>query len=571
MKVYSESIVTFSFKLQNNELTEPWTTEVTANYTVSDTNNWEIAVLDFSSAANRTDLDKLVIMVNSGVVMEGNYFVDDIEGPAFTLPATSPVLDEAEVATDGMTLKLKFDDAMEQNPLNAENFVVMVDGAANAVVSTALDALNDSIIDLTVTDIIESSSIVLVSYLQSGTITSVINGVLEVFTDELATNNSSYVSQVTQSVNFSTGWTIFSTYVDVFEPLLDSVFAPVVSELVLVKNSVGSIYWPLFNINVIGSLTIGEGYYAKFNTPQSVDFVGLPVQPEATPLSIDQGWSIIAYLRTSSADATQMFSSIENDITIVKNTNGLVYWPTYGINGIGNLNPGEGYQIKLINAVVFTYPANATSNFAKSDFISPDYYKQNIVTGSNMTIGFPNDCWDFNINSGDQIGAFDKEDQLIGSAVYNNKNLALTVWGKTNLDNEGIELGDDIVLKYWSKQLNREFVIDIKDWKTGNSSYSDNGISVVAKSSIQEQLFVESYPNPASTKFNINLNVEETQLVQINIYNVLGVQVDQIVNATLESRNYNFELDLDNYTSGSYFFKVKIGNEVMSDKFQVVK
>jgi len=155
--------------------------------------------------------------------------------------------------------------------------------------------------------------------------------------------------------------------------------------------------------------------------------------------------------------------------------------------------------------------------------------------------------------------------------VYNNKNLALTVWGKTNLDNEGIELGDDIVLKYWSKQLNREFVIDIKDWKTGNSSYSDNGISVVAKSSIQEQLFVESYPNPASTKFNINLNVEETQLVQINIYNVLGVQVDQIVNATLESRNYNFELDLDNYTSGSYFFKVKIGNEVMSDKFQVVK
>ena len=34
-----------------------------------------------------------------------------------------------------------------------------------------------------------------------------------------------------------------------------------------------------------------------------------------------------------------------------------IYWPEYGFNGIGNLIPGQGYQIKVSDAYSgFTYP-----------------------------------------------------------------------------------------------------------------------------------------------------------------------------------------------------------------------
>ena len=38
---------------------------------------------------------------------------------------------------------------------------------------------------------------------------------------------------------------------------------------------------------------------------------------------------------------------------ILKNSVGDVYWPEFGLNSIGNMSPGEGYQIKLENLTQF--------------------------------------------------------------------------------------------------------------------------------------------------------------------------------------------------------------------------
>ena len=38
-----------------------------------------------------------------------------------------------------------------------------------------------------------------------------------------------------------------------------------------------------------------------------------------------------------------------NDLIIVKNETGNVYWPLFNINSIGNLTNGKGYQIKTYN------------------------------------------------------------------------------------------------------------------------------------------------------------------------------------------------------------------------------
>ena len=49
---------------------------------------------------------------------------------------------------------------------------------------------------------------------------------------------------------------------------------------------------------------------------------------------------------------------INDHIIIIKNYAGLAYLPTFNYNGIGNMDPGQGYLMKLDTVVDFTYPGN---------------------------------------------------------------------------------------------------------------------------------------------------------------------------------------------------------------------
>jgi hypothetical protein len=69
------------------------------------------------------------------------------------------------------------------------------------------------------------------------------------------------------------------------------------------------------------------------------------------------GWNMIGYTLPHEQDAAATFSSIDEHILIVKNNAAEVYWPEFGFNGIGNLIPGQGYQLKITTSIDdYTYP-----------------------------------------------------------------------------------------------------------------------------------------------------------------------------------------------------------------------
>ena len=69
------------------------------------------------------------------------------------------------------------------------------------------------------------------------------------------------------------------------------------------------------------------------------------------PLNLPAGWSMFGYTCIESVDAMEGFNSISEDIAIVKDEMGTTYLPEWNFNGIGNLNFGNGYQIKMIETV----------------------------------------------------------------------------------------------------------------------------------------------------------------------------------------------------------------------------
>ena len=83
--------------------------------------------------------------------------------------------------------------------------------------------------------------------------------------------------------------------------------------------------------------------------------------PEENPVSLEAGWNMIGYLRTSpaAADAVLADMNASGNLIIAKDYLGAAYLPEWNFNGIGDLNPGQAYQIKVNNADVLQYNSNA--------------------------------------------------------------------------------------------------------------------------------------------------------------------------------------------------------------------
>ncbi|MCF8372578.1 MAG: choice-of-anchor J domain-containing protein [Bacteroidales bacterium] len=363
----------------------------------------------------------------------------------------------------------------------------------------------------------------------------------------------------TQTINLPSGWSIFSTYIDPFEANVDSVCSDISSQIVVAKNGDGLVYWPQYGLNVIGDMVIGEGYYIKCLSAQVLDVVGMSVDPLTTLISIQQGWSIMGYLHQTPANIASMMSSIVSDIVIMKNGNGQLYWPQWGLNGIGNMMPGEGYQINLLAAHTFSFPA-ITNPTSKSDKPTKAvHFNTEINTGNNMSFCFPASAWGAKIDLGDEIGAFDINNRLIGSAVYQGSNFALTAWGQDELElnGEGLLDGQTVSFRVWKNEKGEEYKLLIEDWMEGNDRYQKNGISVANSVGIieQDQLF-QNQPNPFSNGTKISFFVSEAGPVQIELYDILGNKLDVIFSEDIPAGEHSVWFNSADLSSGTYFYRM---------------
>ena len=66
---------------------------------------------------------------------------------------------------------------------------------------------------------------------------------------------------------------------------------------------------------------------------------------------LPEGWSLFGYSMSESLDVIEVTNCISDEIIIIKDYLGSLYYPEYNFNGIGNFEPGLGYQIKLNQAI----------------------------------------------------------------------------------------------------------------------------------------------------------------------------------------------------------------------------
>ena len=382
-----------------------------------------------------------------------------------------------------------------------------------------------------------------------------------------------------QYVDLPQGWFIFSTYIDPSEPNIDSLCSDIVNEVLIIKNGIGQIYWPQWNLNLIGDIDIGQGYQSKMASAQVLEIAGAIVQPEITPLAFPQGWSIIGYLRQSSASIIDMLSPIASEIVLVKNSYGLIYWPQWGINTIGNMNPGEGYQIKMNSAQTFTYPAN-TLSFSKVDImqLEPRYFGQTKNTGNNMTLGIPLSAWDVLPVKGDELGVFGASGNLVGSAVFGGTNMAITLWGNDELSNnvEGLQPGEEFEIRNWSQVKGEEHNVIVRDWTKGEGTYEVNKIAIVSKlttltTELETFILFQNTPNPFSSTTEFSFFLPTSTMVEFTITNVVGEVVDRITNMEIIAGKHTVQYQTKKLESGTYYYTLRTPEYSATKRMVVIR
>jgi len=68
-------------------------------------------------------------------------------------------------------------------------------------------------------------------------------------------------------------------------------------------------------------------------------------------LDLNAGWNLVGFSCTDPISAIDAFSPYADHLVIVKDHLGAAYLPEYGFNGIGNLERGYGYQLKINESI----------------------------------------------------------------------------------------------------------------------------------------------------------------------------------------------------------------------------
>jgi hypothetical protein len=70
----------------------------------------------------------------------------------------------------------------------------------------------------------------------------------------------------------------------------------------------------------------------------------------------------------------------------------------------------------------------------------------------------------------------------------------------------------------------------------------------------------QNYPNPFNPLTRIKYDVAKTSLVKLTVYDILGNQVNTLVNQRQEAGNYSVDFDGSELSSGTYIYKIEAGD-----------
>ena len=82
---------------------------------------------------------------------------------------------------------------------------------------------------------------------------------------------------------------------------------------------------------------------------------------------------------------------------------------------------------------------------------------------------------------------------------------------------------------------------------------------------------IQNYPNPFNPSTKISYSIPERSNVSLKVFDLLGSEVAELIDNSMETGNYNIEFDVSNLPSGVYFYQLKAGDFIDTKKMLLLK
>ena len=419
------------------------------------------------------------------------------------------------------------------------------------------------------------------------------------------------LSMITQSIELFNGWNIFSLAVtpSVSTDMLDIV-DPILAQLIKVMDEAGNAVVKILGTwnNGIGDWQETEGYYIKVNADVTLNVVGTPV---TVPLTVPftNGWNISTYpCPVNPQNALDAFQPLiaAGQLEKVINESGQSIYRLFGTwrNFIGNLQPGEGYYVKvnadcnldfdcppgLPKAAVQVAQRQEPQHFHPA--VEGNPYKPMSLYLTHLSIDGAA------LEAGDEVALLDK-DQIVAAAVIpetlDSENPLELIAAMDDGSGAGFTEGNVMTFRIWKKASGEEIAIESSavqflDPASGEAAQpvafqgfgtaaASISISTAAEDAAQlpaDFTLEQNYPNPFNPSTRITFGLPDAAQIRLEIYDLTGHLVRTLYDGTqaagVHTLEWNGSNDYgDRVASGVYFYRLTTPELTLTKKMIFTK
>jgi len=194
----------------------------------------------------------------------------------------------------------------------------------------------------------------------------------------------------------------------------------------------------------------------------------------------------------------------------------------------------------FINQVCYTFDTNTVVAFNEGLFGSNNNIQKAFVTGRNGVIG-----WSGTVKNISSVSS--EKSKTV--ATMNSQGMTKIVWS------DGRNGASDI----YAQNIN------------ANGQLGNTGVYVVNNSEPVKYLLSQNYPNPFNPSTNLEFGIPNLEFVSLKVYDLLGNEIDILVNEVMPAGSYKIKFDGSGLSSGIYFYALTSGNFTDKKKMILLK
>lgn len=401
-----------------------------------------------------------------------------------------------------------------------------------------------------------------------------------------------YIS-ASQTLDLRPNWNWVSFNVDLSNPTVSSVLAPIQNNIIQVKSQEQTTSFINPPGNWVGDLldfSLGKGYL--INTNASVN--GLVIDGDeinqSAAIQLATGWNWVAYYPTQTLPISTALQSILPSVKQVKGQNrSATYYnpPGAWVGDLTTLIPGSCYKVKMNTAATLTYPASSASILCNQDNLNRDIPTWQTICGTqyNMVVMskilINNQVFQNSPNA--VVAAFGPggESDCRGVAVWVEPSQGNWdgFWYTTVVSNNEDET---IHFKVYNPVTDQSYTCNTVVAFTDNASIGLPNQPIILNANVAnvdnvvQTLKVDCYPNPFNPTINVRYDLPKTSDVNLSIFNVKGeilcsenisAQYAGLHNFTWNGKDNNQK----ELSSGIYFIRIQTKYNKITKKVVMMK